>query len=114
MKDETLFNISLGVAMIGLIILLLLSFYDKIPEKSFNEITSKDTGTVIKTTGTISQIYTHNNSITLKLKQECLMDVIIFDKNKTFNTGEVINIQGIVQEYNGKQEIIAEKIVSNK
>jgi len=114
MEDNTLINISLSVAMIGIIILLLISFYDKIPEKDFNEITSKDVGLVVKTNGTIKQIYIHNNSLTLKLKQECLMDVMIFDKNKNLSVGDIVSVQGAVQEYNGKQEIIAEKIVSIK
>ncbi len=110
MEDNTLITISLSVAILGLVSLLLISFYDKIPEKNFNEITNKDIGSVVKTTGTIKQVYVHNNSITLKLKQECLMDVMIFDKNTNFSIGEKITVQGIVQEYNGKQEIIAEKI----
>jgi len=114
MEDETLITISLSVAMIGIIILLLFSFYDKIPEKSFNEITSKDTGSVIKANGTIKQIYEHNNSLTLKIKQECLMDVMLFDKNNNFSIGENVIVQGKIQEYNGKQEIIADKIAKIK
>jgi RecG-like helicase len=114
MEDTTLINISISVAMIGIFILLLFSFYDKIPEKGFNEITSKDASSQVKINGTIKQVYHHNSSLTLKLKQECLMDVMIFDKNEDFSIGENVIVQGEVQEYNGKQEIIADKIVKIK
>ena len=113
MEDETLITISLSVAIFGIIILLLFSFYDKIPEKNFNEITSKDVGSQVKVNGTIKQIYMHNNSLTLKIKQECLMDVMLFEKNTNFSIGENVVVSGKIQEYNGKQEIIADKIVKD-
>jgi len=109
MEDDTLLNISVTVAVIGIIALLMLSFYDKIPEKGFNEVTSGDVGTKIKVNGVIKNVYLHNNSQTLRLRQECLMDVFIFD-TRNFSIGENITVQGTVQEYDGKIEIMADKI----
>ncbi|MGV8086509.1 MAG: hypothetical protein ACP5N1_02675 [Candidatus Woesearchaeota archaeon] len=109
MEDDTLVNISLSVAMIGIIVLLLFSFYDKIPEKNFNEITSNDVNTKVNIKGTIQQIFPHNNSMTIKLKQECLMDVFLFEK-LNISIGSNVSVTGTIQEYNGRQEIIADKI----
>jgi hypothetical protein len=114
MKDDTLLNIALTVAMFGTIFLLILSYYDKIPEKNFNEITSKDVGSRVKVQGTIKQIYLNNNSMSIKLKQECLMDIFLFDKNQNLSINDSINVDGTVQEYNGKMEIMADKIARSK
>ncbi len=110
MNDEVLLNISLTVATIGIIILLLLSYYDKIPEKQFNEITLKDINNKVTIKGTIIQEYKHNNSMTLKLKQECVIDVFLFEQ-LNFTIGSNVSVTGTVQEYNGKMEVVADKII---
>lgn len=110
MDDDTLLNIALSVALIGLITLLTLSYFDKIPEKNFNEITSKDIGARITLKGTIKQIYPHNNSISVKLKQECTIDVTSFEKDLDINIGENLTVQGTVQEYNGRINVLADRI----
>ncbi|MGV8172163.1 MAG: hypothetical protein ACP5OA_05735 [Candidatus Woesearchaeota archaeon] len=112
MDDNTLLNISITIAILGIILLLALSFYDKIPENGFNEVTSNNIGSKVKVNGIIKNVYMHNNSQTLKLRQECYMDVFAFD-TKNYTIGENITVQGTVQEYNGKMEIIAEKIEIN-
>jgi len=110
MKDEFLLNIALITAGIGIILLLFLAFYDKIPEKKFNEITSSDVDTKVKVTGIVLQQYIHNNSMTLKLKQECTMDVFLFEKLNV-TVGSNVSVTGSVQEYNGKMELMADSIV---
>ena len=110
MDDDTLLNISIITAIIGIILLLALSFYDNIPEKGFNELTDNDIGSKVKVNGIIKGVYMHNNSQTLKVRQECLMDVFVFD-TRNYSIGGNITVQGTVQEYNGKMEIMAEKIV---
>ena len=110
MDDKVLLNIALIVGIIGITALLLLSYYDEIPEKSFNEITSKDVASYVKVKGTIQQIYVHNNSISIKLSQECLMNVNVFDNKQDLNVNDTVSVQGTVQEYNGKMQILADKI----
>lgn len=113
MEDKTLLNIALVATFAGIILLLILSYYDKIPEKSFNEITSSDAGSQVKVNGVVKQVYTHNSSITLRLEQKCLMDVTIFEKGN-YSVGENLTVEGSAQEYNGKMEILADKIVKIK
>jgi RecG-like helicase len=110
MEDKFLLNIALFITAIGILFLLILSYYDKIPEKKFNEITSQDTDTQINVKGVILQKYVHNNSMTIKLKQECVMDVFLFE-NLNISTGANVSVTGTVQEYNGKMEIMAENII---
>lgn len=110
MEDNVLLNIALAVAMIGIIVLLILSYYDKIPEKNFNEVTSSDVGYRINVQGIVKQIYVNNNSMSIKLKQECVMDIFLFDKNQNFSVNDSLSVEGSVQEYNGKMEIMADKI----
>jgi len=110
MEDKVLLNISLIITFAGIITLLILSYYDRIPEKNFNEITSSDAGSSVKVQGTVRQVYMHNNSMSLKLEQTCLMDVMIFDKGN-YSVGDNLTVQGAVQEYNGRMEMVADKIV---
>jgi RecG-like helicase len=110
MDDKTLLNIALISTFIGIIALLIMAYYDYIPEKSFNDITGKDISSRVKIGGTINATYMHNNSMTIKLEQKCLMDVFLYDINPEFTVGKNVSVEGTVQEYNGKMEIMAEKI----
>ncbi|MGV8172571.1 MAG: hypothetical protein ACP5OA_07820 [Candidatus Woesearchaeota archaeon] len=111
MDDKTLLNIALIVTFTGLVALLMLSYYDLIPEKNFNEVTSKDVDSIVKVSGTITAVYPHNNSMTLRLEQKCVMDIFFFGNNPDLNAGKKVTVEGTVQEYNGKMEIMANKIV---
>jgi hypothetical protein len=111
MNDDTLLNIALSIAFLGLIMLLALSYFDNIPEKNFNEITSKDINSHITIKGTVKQIYPHNNSVSIKLKQECTMDVTSFEKNVNITVGDNLTVQGTIQEYNGRINMLADRII---
>jgi hypothetical protein len=113
MEDKFLLNCALLITFIGLAILLILSYCDKLPEKNFNDITSKDSGSTIKTQGTIKNIITHNNSMTLKLKSECELDVFVFEKEtQNLKINDTIKVTGTAQEFNGKMELVATQITA--
>jgi RecG-like helicase len=114
MDDNVLLNIALSVAVVGIISLLILSYYDKIPEKNFNEITSDNIDSQTTVKGIVQQIYMHNNSMSIKLKQECLMDIFLFEKNQSLSVGDNLTVEGTVQEYNGRMSILADKITRNR
>ncbi len=110
MNDETLLNIALSIAILGISILLVLSYFDKIPDKSFNEITSKDIGSRTTVKGIVKQIYPHNNSVSIKLEQKCVMDITSFEKNVNVSVGDNLTVQGTIQEYKGRINVLADKI----
>jgi RecG-like helicase len=110
MEDKTLLNVALIMTFIGILALLTMTYYDYIPEKGFNEITSNDISSRVKVSGMINTTYVHNNSMTIKLEQKCLMDVFLFEIDPRFTVGKNVTIEGTVQEYNGRMEIMAEKI----
>jgi len=114
MEDKILLNIALFTAIIGIIALILLSYYDKIPEKNFNEITSGDVSSYVKVNGIVQQVYMHNNSMSIKLAQQCTMYVSIFDTNQNISVNDSVTIQGTVQEYNGQMEILADSIAKDQ
>jgi len=111
MEDKTLLQISTSVAVFGIILLLLLSYYDKIPEKKFNDITEKDAGSKVRVNGNVAGVYYHNNSMSINLRQDCYINIFLFDNKQNFTFGENLTIYGTVQEYNGKMNINAEKIM---
>lgn len=111
MEDKILLDIALFTATAGIITLLLLSYYDKIPEKSFNDITSADISSYVKISGTVRQIYMHNNSMSIKLVQECTMDVNMFENIQDIRINDTITVQGTVQEYKGKMQVLADRII---
>ncbi len=110
MEDKTLLNISLAVSSLGIVLLLLLSFYDKIPEVDFNELGCEDTGKYVKVRGTIDNIVVRNTSTSIRLEQKCYQDIFIFDNYTTLANGDTLVVQVTIKEYHGKLSILADKI----
>lgn len=111
MDDDTLLNISIAVAFAGIIILLLLSFYDRIPSEDFNDIRCEDAGRYVKVEGTVDKIIRRNNSVTLRLEQRCFQDIFMFDDIDGISLNDTVTVQGTVQEYEGRLSILADKII---
>lgn len=110
MQEKTLLKISIISSIIGLIILYLISSFTTIENFEIKDLTLNDLDKTIKVQGLITRI-TPTDSITiLEVAQHNKMPVIIFDTNISTNIGDEISVLGKVEEYNGKIELIADKI----
>jgi len=110
MDDDMLLNISLVVTFLGIIILLLLSFYDNIPYKDFNDMRCIDVGKYVKVEGDVYSIARRNNSMSIRLEQRCFQDVFVFESDEDISVNDTVTIHGTIQEYNGRLSILADSI----
>jgi hypothetical protein len=110
MDDKILLNISIAVAISGILLLMILSFYNWIPESNSNDLRCEDVGKYVKMTGRISNIQLRNSSTSIRIEQKCFQDIFIFGRNEELRLNETITVHGTIQEYNGRLSILADRI----
>ncbi|GIU69706.1 MAG: hypothetical protein KatS3mg002_0942 [Candidatus Woesearchaeota archaeon] len=115
-KDKTLLNISLIISVLGLLILFLLMFLKS--EKFIPKYPMYDSDaysdTKITLRGVITNLSYQKNNTIFTLSHECEIDVIVFNHyiDENYSNTPVI-VSGKINEYKGKRNIIADKIISN-
>jgi len=112
MQEQTLFKIALISAIIGLVFLFLYS--QTIDLKQVEHLDDAFLTEQIKINGVIESITSTNKATFLKITGSKIdtFDVILFPEEKIdLKEGDAIEITGKIEEYNGKKEIIADKIV---
>ena len=110
MNESLLYKMSLSMTILGL--LFLFFYVDTI------SITNPDNPELIPKKpiimqGKISSLSIHNNAIFLEILREKIepTTIILFAyENITLRPGDDIEVTGIVEEYNGKTEIVANKV----
>ena len=110
MKETTLLKTALICSLIGLFVLFFIS--TKIDFRNYkpNEL-SKNAGESVKLNGMVEKTTQMENVAFIELNFETPVTVVVFkDDNLTLNKGDNIEIFGKVEYYNGKEEIIAQKI----
>ena len=111
MKENTLLKIALICALAGLIVLYFISA--KIEYKEYKpNILNKNIGEDAKLKGTITKITGSGDVVFIEVVQQNPVTVVLFtkDENLGLKNGDDIEVLGKVQEYKGKNEIIAQKI----
>jgi len=111
MKEATLLKIALVCSLIGLIILYFVS--SKIDLKDYKPSQlNENVGDDVKLIGTITKISQNEGVAFLEIDYAIPITVVLFTKNEniSLNVDDSIEIIGEVQEYQGKNEIIAQKI----
>ena len=111
MKENMLLKIALICSLAGLIILYFIS--TKIEVKDYKPILNKNIGDDVKLNGIVTKITDKGKVVFIEVNQQSPITVVLFtdDNNLTLKNGENIDVVGEVQEYNGKNEIIAQKIM---
>lgn len=111
MKENTLLKIALICSLAGLVILYFIS--TKIEVKDYKpNILNKNIGEDVKLKGSITKITDVGNVVFIEVNQQSPITVVLFtdDDSLKLNNGDNVEVIGEVQEYNGKNEIIAQKI----
>jgi len=109
MKESNLLKIALICSLVGLIALYVIS--EKLEVKDYKPtMLSKNIGDDVKFKGTIRKIANQGNVVFIEVDQQNQVDVVAFAANNSLklNRGDNIEIIGKVQEYNGKNEIVAQ------
>ncbi len=110
-SENTLLKIALACSLLGLLVLYFSS--TNIDVKEYKpRILNKNVGDDIKLEGIITKIADKGDVIYIEVSQQYPTTIVLFadNNNLKLNNGDTIEIIGKVQEYKGKNEIIAQKI----
>ena len=112
MQKKDLLKISLIVSLIGISVLFVITQRIEINEKNIDKINKDNIGDYVKIKGKINKIDDLKNAVKINVVQPSTMDVIIFKNNQSidFEEGDNVEVIGRVEEYNGKMEVIGEKV----
>ena len=113
MKEQTLLKIALIVSLLGLLILYLISDNIDLKERNIEKITLDNKDEFVKLTGTVNKVIDTEKVTIMEIMQEQEITVVLFkDENKTMpiQEGNEVEVIGKVDEYEGKLEIIADRL----
>ena len=110
MKESILLKIALICSLIGLIVLYFVS--SKIEIKDYKPILNKNIGEDVKLNGIVTKVTDRGGVVFIEVSHQSPITVILFssEDNLKLKNGDNVEVVGEVQEYKGKNEIIAEKI----
>jgi DNA/RNA endonuclease YhcR with UshA esterase domain len=111
MREKTLLQIAIVISILGLVFLYYVSENTLIGEKIIESIDSTDFEKDIRIKGTVEKVIDKDKILILEVSQPKTITVIAFkDGAIDIKEGELVQIFGSVQEYEGKPEIIADEI----
>src|SRR3989338_11163531 len=112
MKETTLLKIAMICSLVGLVALFFISQQIELKDYEPDFLNNKNVGDNVKLSGKISKITSGNNVVFIELSQQVPVSVVVFTDNNftNLNKDDFVEIEGKVKEYNGKEEIIADKI----
>ena len=113
MKEQTLLKTALIVSLLGLLILYLISGNIEIKEKNIEKITIDNKDEFVKLTGIVNKVIDTEKVTIMEITQPQQITVVLFkDENKTMpiQEGNEVEVIGKVDEYEGKLEIIADRL----
>lgn len=112
MQEKTLYQVSFSLVLVGLLILL---FYaDNLNLEAVTHLDEVKSSEPIKLQGKITQLTTKDKALFLQLEGQTAIttDVVIFANEELFlQEGDNVEISGTIEEYNGKKEVVASKVV---
>lgn len=109
MKESALLKVALICSLVGLFVLYFIS--SKIEVKDYKPAFSNRNGEDIKLVGTVIKITDRGDVIFIEINQQSPVNVVLFTEDDLkLTAGDNVEVIGEVQEYNGKEEVIASKI----
>ncbi len=111
MKETTLLKIALVCSLLGLAILYFISAKIDVKDYKPSQL-NKNVGDDVKLIGTITKISQNDDVAFIEVDYQSPVTVVLFTENKNLSlkADDTIEVVGEVQEYRGKNEIIAQKI----
>ena len=111
MKETTLLKTALICSLLGLVILYFISAKIDVRDYRPSQL-NENVGEDVKLIGTIAKISQNDNVAFLEINYQSAVIVVLFtgDKNLSLKINDSVEVIGEVQEYKGKNEIIAQKI----
>jgi len=108
MNEKVLLKIALVCSIVGLVGLFVFSKTIQIQEVAISKIDGTQQG-VVKVFGTVASIRHAGQGMIVEVSQPSTITVFV-SSNVSMVPGDKVEIIGRVDEYKGKQEIVAERI----
>tara|TARA_Y100000310_G_C20312809_1_gene637008 strand:- start:360 stop:704 length:345 start_codon:yes stop_codon:yes gene_type:complete len=110
MKEKTLLNIALIGSLVGLFILYLVSDIMMVEEISLDRIAGIDYGTKVKVKGIVENVINAENVVIFEVMQPNSVTVVLFESGVSVSEGDMVEVIGEIEEYEGKREVIGDKV----
>ena len=113
MKEKNLLKIALICSLVGVVILFFVSENLSIDEMDVSKIEDEKIGKTVKIIGSIERVSDTEKVMFLEIGQEKVstVTVILFkDADISLEKGDYIEIIGSVEDYEGKREVIANRV----
>ncbi|PIN74977.1 hypothetical protein COV17_04355 [Candidatus Woesearchaeota archaeon CG10_big_fil_rev_8_21_14_0_10_36_11] len=111
LQEKTILKVALVVTLLGLSFLF---FYaEEFTLEIVDRIDTIPAEEKVRIAGTVTRLSTFENVIFIEVEGQRTetMDIIVFnDENLYIKEGSYVDITGVVEEYEGKKEVIAESI----
>ncbi len=111
MQEKTLLKISLIGSLLGLVVLFLLAQNITITDQQIDRITTGEVEQSVKVKGVVTKVTDREKVMFLEISEKAKISALLFKKeNITIETGDLIEIKGKVDEYEGKPQIIIDEV----
>jgi len=106
-----LLRLALICSLAGILALFFISERMEIKEKNINEINKDNIGEDVRIKGIVSKSSDKGKIILLDIIQPETITIVLFkDSDFNISTGTKVEITGEIDEFNGKMEIIGNKV----
>ena len=102
-------KISIIGALIGVVILYIISDNIKLDETSISKIEDDDIGSDVKVMGVVSDVFNSDKVSILTITQPADMKVVVME-NISVSVGDYIEVIGEIDEYEGEKEVIGNRV----
>lgn len=113
MKEKHLLKIALICSLIGVAALYFISENIEIKQTNIEKITFDDVDRNVKVKGVVNDLFENENVMIIDVIQPEEITVVLFkrnNKNISIGKGDNIEVIGKVDEYEGKLEIIGNRV----
>ncbi len=114
LREYWLNRLAIGCSVAGVLFLVYYSLSVQPEELAIKEIEKSKTGSRITVHGTIEWVHESNNATMFTLFDGNRLSAVMFNadppKVQALHRGALVRVTGIVQEYRGKLELVAERI----
>lgn len=113
MREKTLLKIALIISLLGLLGLYIISGNIEIKEKNIEKITLENKDEFVKLRGIVNKVIDTEKVAIMEIMQPQEITVVLFkneDKTIQIKDGNEVEIIGRVGEYEGKLQIVADRL----
>jgi len=113
MREKTLLKIALIISLLGLLGLYIISGNIEIKEKNIEKITLENKDEFVKLRGIVNKVIDTEKVAIMEIMQPQEITVVLFkneDKAIQIKDGNEVEVIGRVGEYEGKLQIVADRL----